>query len=430
MFPSKVFKLLPLIYLIFGISIFILTTVWNRSDTIGLFILFNMSFFAYIWICKFEYSFKSILVLGIIVRCSLFYNLPNLSDDFYRFFWDGALIHEGINPYSFLPKQVTEMGFSNFSQKALAQLNSSKYATVYPPFNQFFFWLSTFLVKPLWSAGILRIFLFLTDISSTVLIYKLRTKTTLSSWFFLNPLLIIEGVGNIHFESMMIFFLILALYFISKNKFIKAGFAWGLAIATKFIPLVFLPALVFYIKRKGSWILISIALLVFSLTLMPMLTTQFSEKTLTSLKLYFQHFEFNASIYFILRAFGFWFKGYNIIETLGPIMAFISLFLIFFGAIFFYYSKKSLETTLLYSLTFYLLMSTTVHPWYILTLIPLGLLSGHWYPIIWSFTVFWSYFGYNCTGYDLPKWWILGEYIILFSTIGIELKKIKNETPI
>ena len=74
-------------------------------------------------------------------------------------------------------------------------------------------------------------------------------------------------------------------------------------------------------------------------------------------------------------------------------------------------------------------MSTTIHPWYILTLIPLGLLSGHWYPVIWSFTVFWSYFGYNYTGYDLPIWWILGEYIILFGTIGIELIK-KTETPV
>ena len=170
MSPRKIFKLLPLIYLIFGISIFIITAVLNRSDTIGLFILFNVSFFAYVWICKFEFSFKSILILGIIVRCSLFYDLPNLSDDFYRFFWDGALIHEGINPYSFLPKQVTEMGLSKFSHKTLAQLNSSNYATVYPPLNQFFFWLSTFTVEPLWSAGILRIFLFLSDIFSTLFV--------------------------------------------------------------------------------------------------------------------------------------------------------------------------------------------------------------------------------------------------------------------
>ena len=37
----------------------------------------------------------------------------------------------------FLPKQVTEMGLSKFSHKTLAQLNSSNYATVYPPLNQF-----------------------------------------------------------------------------------------------------------------------------------------------------------------------------------------------------------------------------------------------------------------------------------------------------
>ncbi|MAJ52375.1 MAG: hypothetical protein CMB82_12305 [Flammeovirgaceae bacterium] len=388
-----------------------------------------MSFFAYFWICKFKYSFKSIWILGIIVRCLIFYDLPNLSDDFYRFIWDGSLIHEGINPYSLLPIQVTELDLPKFSLAAMEKLNSSMYATVYPPFNQFFFWLSTFPVQPIWSVGILRIFLFLTDIASTFLIHKLRPKTALSSWFFLNPLLIFEGVGNVHFESMMIFFLLLTLYFISVNKFAKAGFAWGLAIATKLIPLLFLPALMWYYKWKRSWVLISIALLVLSLTLMPMLSTQIWQGTSTSLKLYFQHFEFNASIYFIFRAFGFWFKGYNIIGTLGPIMGFTTLLLISFGAIFLYYYKYSLENVLLYSLTLYLIMSTTIHPWYVLTLIPLGLLSGHWYPIIWSFTVFWSYFGYDRIGYNVPTWWILSEYIILFGAIGIELKK-KYAVPI
>ncbi len=426
---KKIFRLTTVIYFVFVISIFILSTVLKRSDTIGLFICFSMSFFAYFWICKFKYSFKSIWILGIIVRCLIFYDLPNLSDDFYRFIWDGSLIHEGINPYSLLPIQVTELDLPKFSLAAMEKLNSSMYATVYPPFNQFFFWLSAFPVQPIWSVGILRIFLFLTDIASTFLIHKLRPKTALSSWFFLNPLLIFEGVGNVHFESMMIFFLLLTLYFISVNKFAKAGFAWGLAIATKLIPLLFLPALMWYYKWKRSWVLISIALLVLSLTLMPMLSTQIWQGTSTSLKLYFQHFEFNASIYFIFRAFGFWFKGYNIIGTLGPIMGFTTLLLISFGAIFLYYYKYSLENVLLYSLTLYLIMSTTIHPWYVLTLIPLGLLSGHWYPIIWSFTVFWSYFGYDRIGYNVPTWWILSEYIILFGAIGIELKK-KYAVPI
>jgi len=420
---KRLFGPAPLLYFIFVVSILILSTVLNRSDSMGLFICFSASFFAYFWICKFEYSFKSIWILGIGVRCLLFYDLPNLSDDFYRFIWDGSLIHHGINPYSLLPTQVTELGIPKFSPTALAQLNSSTYATVYPPLNQFFFWLSTFLVQPLWSVGILRIFLLLTDIASTWLLHKLRPKTALSGWFFLNPLLIWEGVGNVHFESMVIFFLLLTLYFISKNKFAKAGFAWGLAIATKLIPLLFLPALMWYYKWKQSWVLISIALIVLSLTLIPMLSTQLTEGTFTSLKLYFQHFEFNASIYFIFRALGFWFNGYNIIGTLGPIMGLITLFLISLGAILLYHYKKSLETVLLYSLTIYLLMSTTIHPWYILTLIPLGLLSGYWYPVIWSFSVSWSYFGYDAAGYDVPTWWILSEYIILFGAIGIELKK-------
>ena len=42
---------------------------------------------------------------------------------------------------------------------------------------------------------------------------------------------------------------------------------------------------------------------------------------------------------------------------------------------------------------------------------------------------FWSYFGYDRIGYNVPTWWILSEYIILFGAIGIELKK-KYAAPI
>ena len=51
-----------------------------------------------------------------------------------------------------------------------------------------------------------------------------------------------------------------------------------------------------------------------------------------SIHLYFQKFEFNASVYYIIREIGFQMKGYNFIQTVGTISPFIvsKILLVFF----------------------------------------------------------------------------------------------------
>ena len=51
--------------------------------------------------------------------------------------------------------------------------------------------------------------------------------------------------------------------------------------------------------------------------------------------------------------------------------------------------------SLLLFLSCYFFISTTIHPWYIINLILVGIISGYAFPIIWSLTVFWSYNTYS-----------------------------------
>ena len=47
---------------------------------------------------SFQWSLKHILLLGMGIRLALFFAEPNLSDDYFRFIWDGTLIKNGIKP--------------------------------------------------------------------------------------------------------------------------------------------------------------------------------------------------------------------------------------------------------------------------------------------------------------------------------------------
>jgi len=49
-------------------------------------------------------NFKLLVGIGIIFRLLFLAALPNLSQDFYRFIWDGRMILEGFNPYLYTPQ--------------------------------------------------------------------------------------------------------------------------------------------------------------------------------------------------------------------------------------------------------------------------------------------------------------------------------------
>lgn len=393
-----------------------------------LFFSFFTAFFGYFWLCRGALSPNLLLSVGIIARLILFMGMPALSDDIYRFLWDGYLLHAGVNPYTQLPETLLHQGIPNITPELFDQLNSKPYYSVYPPFNQFFFWLSTWFGESLLlQTNILRAILLLADIGSWYfmkrILSQLNKDPNLAFWYFLNPLAILEITGNIHFEGLVIFFMMAGIYFFTKNQSIKSGWMIGLGIATKLLPLIYIPAIFFKNPKNKGLITATISGVVALVTFIPFFTSGALRGIQSSLGLYFQKFEFNASIYFILREIGFWIKGYNIIGSLGPWLSSISLLGIL--AISFIGSRRNwiLAQTMLFALTWYLLMTTTVHPWYILPLLAFGVLSGFYYPVIWSLFIFLTYLGYTSQGFELSSHWIILEYAVVFIALAYEISQ-------
>ncbi|WP_421875912.1 glycosyltransferase 87 family protein [Marinoscillum sp.] len=402
-----------------------------RHDSLPLGLAYSSAFFAYFWICQFPPSSTAVLSVGVLLRLLLFLGMPLLSDDVYRFIWDGQLLNEGLSPFEKLPADIAKSGVypGGLSAELYQHLNSKEYFTIYPPVNQMLFWFSTWISGNSWltAANIMRTVLLSADIGTFLLLRKLLTKLnhnpTLANWYFLNPLLIMEGVGNLHFEAIVSFFLVLGLLQWYRTRMGWSGLAIGMAVATKLLPLIYLPGLLLKSKLKHAILLTTAISSVIVFSFIILVDPHLIQSITSSLELYFQKFEFNASIYFLLREVGYWLVGYNVIGTLGPSLSIITFFTILLIAIIGKIKSWQMSTILMWSLTSYLLLATTVHPWYIIPLILLGILSGYWFPIIWSLFIFVSYFGYTNTGFELSSGWLVVEYVAVLSILAIEVYK-------
>ncbi|GAA4411230.1 DUF2029 domain-containing protein [Nibrella viscosa] len=346
---------------------------------------------------------RLLFAAAIIFRLTLLFAMPKLSDDYVRFIWDGRLLAHGFNPYLYLPTGIINTplaGQAGLDGNVFIYLNSPNYYTVYPPLNQAMFGLAAMLSpgNVLGNVIALRVFILLAELGVLWLLVRLLTHVNrnpnLALLYGLNPLIILELTGNVHFEAVVIFFVLLAVWLVLKNRWVLSAGALALAVGTKLLPLLFLPLAIRYLGwRRG----ISYAMLTLILTgilFLPFASVALVQNIFSSINLYFQKFEFNASIYYLIREVGFWIKGYNIIEQAGLWLSIITTL----GVLWIAFSTKlphALSTRLLLTLSFYFALATTVHPWYATTLVAASVFTNFRYPLVWSGLIWVSYATYQ-----------------------------------
>jgi len=392
---------------------------FQRTDTAWLQLSFAVLFIAFLFLRKADLSW--VIGFGILFRLLFLFSIPALSDDFYRFIWDGLLWHESIHPFTHIPSYYMEAGneVPGLSESLYNGLNSKDYFTVYPTFHQLVFWLSTFGYNGTLLEAIvpMRLILIGAEIALLLLLVRWMKKDSLPihavALYALNPLIIIEVSGNLHFEGLMALFLVLSVYQISKGKLVSGSLALAASIATKLTPVIAGPALMFAHGKKNWWKVVLLSALGSALLFLPLISSQWLAGQGESLDLYFRKFEFNASIYYLLREVGFWWKGYNIIATLGPRLAMAGGVLILLVSWLPKSNNRTIWQTLSIVFFIYYLAATTVHPWYVIPLVALSVFSGYVFPLVWSYTILWSYLGYNSSGYEIQWWSLVIEYLLV-----------------
>lgn len=323
-------------------------------------------------------SKRQIIFFIILIACVFALMIPHSVKDIYSYIgcgWTAANYYE--NPY--------EMSAQEIENKYNVQDNMyENIATVWKS--------ETMIYGPLWtlicsvltalSFGNVTIALFLfklfnlgMHLLSCFMIHKITKKKMLVLLYALNPIILLEGLMDVHNEIFMITLILCAIYYTirKKNLWIAVLFL-ALATAVKYFAILLLPFLVLYLlkektigKRIGYCILAGIEFLGILCLFYLIYFQDFSFLNVFSI----QQNKYNSSIYYILYRF----IGENATNIIKWIL--LVIFIIGYIGLAIQYLLKRKTTfrklirkyeAILFLFIFFLI--TNFNSWYLLWLVP------------------------------------------------------------
>ncbi len=232
-----------------------------RAATVGFEIAFFIAFLLYAMVTLLvlrqpDLTHREIVFgfgLALLMQGLLFTTPPTLSDDMYRYVWEGRLQAHGFSPYRY-PPDAPEVAHLR-DEQIWPLVNRKSSITVYPPAAEFAYallwriwpdhvrWFQMAMAAGALLAGILLLGILrdLGQSSARLLIYL---------W---SPLLIFETAHGAHIDGLVLPLLVAAWWARIREKDGQVALWLGLATAMKLFPLLLVPALWRPADRRGRW---------------------------------------------------------------------------------------------------------------------------------------------------------------------------------
>ena len=356
-----------------------------------------------------------ILLIGIACRLLVLTTPVLFDDDIHRYLWDGSVLAHGMNPYRYPPlaDELWRLRDANW-----ARIGYPRIRTIYPP-------LAECLFAAAWLLGLrtivlLKSFFLLFDLANMLLIVRMLRRWQLPvAWVVIyawSPLAVKEFANSGHLEPVLLCLLLLTLAYLPRARIdgTAAGVLWGLAILTKFVPLVWAPLL----WRAGRRRVILPALLVIGAGYLPFLGA--GDRLFSGAAMYGRYWTFNAGIFALLSSLQqAWLPGLTQLPV-NPLRGLMALLTIGYAV----YAARScrldnpraLMATCGNILAVCLLLSPTVDPWYLCWLLPFLCFTPNPGLLLWTVTGMLSYCYYIQQTFSV--WIPLAEYLPVAGVLG------------
>jgi alpha-1,6-mannosyltransferase len=352
-----------------------------------------------------------ILAFAVVFRLLLVFQEPAvLSNDMYRFIWDGRVQHHGINPYSHPPGDDALKSLRD--DRIYPHINRKAARTLYPAGAQLFFRAVYSLVGD--SVTGFKSAMVACDMAALAVLAALLNRygrdpnrLLIYAW---NPLVVFEIAYSGHLEGITVLLVMGAFDLAARGGRLRGVFVLALSSAVKLYPALLLPAILKRADRiKGPALFVA----VFALLYLPFTTA--GSKITGFLPVYLKnpYESFNLGLK-------------SLVLYVFPGMNYYMLSVLFIAgllaaALVVLFKDKGGDRMVYYGyvLTGWLmvLMPAALHPWYVILIIPFLTFFPNAAWLIFSCTVSLSYLKYVTPQGIMPTWVLLCEYLPLITLL-------------
>ncbi len=361
-----------IIFLFFFITVFIVHKYYSSIRI--------SSFLPFVLIISFSIIFQIIIILSEL----------SLSDDLFRFYFEGKAIINGINPYITAVQDLPQ----NLHDQYYQYVNNAEIPSPYPPLALIMF---AFLYLIVQNPIIYRLtfsFFFLLSILIGYFILGNESKWKLIVYAW-NPLLHLETANGVHFDGLVVLVVMVFLVLLKNQKKALAGTMILIGFLLKFYPIILIPIYWRKLGKRGLIpVIAGLAIYLAFIFAIP--------QTLEGLLIYLDFWYFNSSIFWFIDQIFHSFILSRLI--LGSVLLIMFIFIILKSEEI--WKSEKFSDLSLFVIGTMLLLQPVFHPWYIFWVFPFILFSKKlkysW--IILSGTLIWSYNIFIL--YDTTQVWI------------------------
>ncbi len=341
-----------------------------------------------------------ILLFAVLFRLPVLTTHPALSTDVYRYIWDGRVQNAGLNPYA---NRVDSSALDPLDTPNRARVNNPNMASPYLPVAQIVFAVIYRLAPE--SAGAFQVAAVLFDLLTGALIMltlkKLGQPAEWALIYLWNPLVVVEFAHSAHVDAMMGLLMVAALYtdcgrrtkddanptVIGRLSSVTSPVLLALATLVKPLPALLLAVLV----PRWGWKKTVIYAAIVVVGLIPYsgaglgLTGDLMTGTglFGALRIYLARWNFNGGLYHWLEVLVTGYStqgaappgtpGIGLAKAISGIALLAVLGMVFLES----WQRRNADGSRLWPIPIvaYLLLTPTVHPWYLAPMIALVPLS-------------------------------------------------------
>ncbi len=379
-----------------------------------------------------------VMSVAVILRLMALPADPGLSEDVYRYMWDGHVQSRGINPYLHAP---ADDSLDSIGTDYRPLINNPELPTIYPPVSQMVFFAAALAGGSLVAMKALLLVFDGITILALVAILKARgmapARVVIYAW---SPLAVIEVGWSGHLDSIGVCLLMLAILAMVKGRPLAACLAAALSGAARYAGWV----AVLPLGRRARWRALLAVPAVAGICYLPYASA--GTGILGSLFVYAEHWRFNDSLFGLIAsgvdAMGFseWIR--SVVEGAGwlgsslrgdaalrltdPLSIAKGIAVVLFALFALRILGRRWEDPAREILALTggaLLLSPTLHPWYLLWVAPLLVLAPRvsWAWLTWAAMVFgYPMMAMKLAGAEPPGWLLWAEYAPFYAMLAVE----------